>query len=166
MSLMKYPSAPVWRRLLISSATMDVAAFGTKQGIGRTGVHLRYHKSEDYKLLTKEQKDELREWRETDEGKEAMAKDKGKKGRKVHFDAKQKKAMAASVEKKVAAKLKAIEDEKSSSDEMKAYIMSLIKEVATEDTTTTANTSASTGQQVGTTPLLKSILKRAKNGQN
>ena len=107
----------------ISLTTAEIATFGTKQGIEKVGVHLQYHKSEDYKLLTREQKDELHEWRETDEGKEAMAKDKGKKGCKVHFDAKQKKAMAASVEKKVAAKLKAIEEEKSSSDEMKAYIM-------------------------------------------
>ena len=36
-----------------------------KQSIGSTGVHLRYHTKEEYSALTKEQKQELREWRMT-----------------------------------------------------------------------------------------------------
>ena len=34
-----------------------------KPSIGKTGVHLRYHTPEEYRGLSKEQKDELREWR-------------------------------------------------------------------------------------------------------
>eukprot|EP00957_Ditylum_brightwellii_P078033 5931717-Ditylum_brightwellii.AAC.1 len=37
--------------------------FGSKQGIGKTGIHLRYHESDEYAQLTHEQKKELREWR-------------------------------------------------------------------------------------------------------
>ena len=36
-----------------------------KQIIGSTGVHLCYHTKEEYSALTKEQKQELREWRMT-----------------------------------------------------------------------------------------------------
>jgi hypothetical protein len=32
--------------------------------IGTTGVHLRYHKQQEYNKLSREQKDELLEWRE------------------------------------------------------------------------------------------------------
>ena len=35
----------------------------SKPSIGKTGVHLRYHKTEEYRQLTTEQKNELREWR-------------------------------------------------------------------------------------------------------
>ena len=34
-----------------------------KASIGKTGVHLRYHTPDEYRGLSKEQKDELREWR-------------------------------------------------------------------------------------------------------
>ena len=37
----------------------DVNAFGTKKGIGKSGVHLRYHNFQDYKRLPEEQKYEL-----------------------------------------------------------------------------------------------------------
>ena len=34
-----------------------------KPSIGKTGVHLYYHKTSEYRTLNQEQKDELREWR-------------------------------------------------------------------------------------------------------
>jgi hypothetical protein len=40
----------------------DISAFGANKGIGKTGVHLRYHPSAEYNKLTTGQKDELREW--------------------------------------------------------------------------------------------------------
>jgi hypothetical protein len=54
----------------IGDATADVAAtFGDKPGIGKSGVHLRYYEPEEYKKLNKEQKQELREWRDNNPGK-------------------------------------------------------------------------------------------------
>ena len=43
----------------------DVASAGgnAKKGIGKTGVHLRYHKHKEFLALTPEQKDELIKWR-------------------------------------------------------------------------------------------------------
>ena len=40
-----------------------VAGFGDKPGIGRTGVHLRWHGENEYSELTKEQRRELNQWR-------------------------------------------------------------------------------------------------------
>lgn len=53
-----------------------VAAFGSKKGIGNTGVHLQHHKVLAYKALTQEQQDELCKWRKTPEGAKAMAESK------------------------------------------------------------------------------------------
>ncbi len=54
----------------------DISAFGAKKGIGKTGVHLQYHPSSEYQKLTSEQKDELRDWRKSPEGKK-QSKQKG-----------------------------------------------------------------------------------------
>jgi hypothetical protein len=84
----------------------DVSAFGVKKGIGRSGVHLRYHSPPEYAKLSKEEKDELREWRQTSEagkGKPNRGKD-FKKEQGVRFETN--KAIASAVEKKVAEKLK------------------------------------------------------------
>ena len=43
---------------------MEVSDATTKKpNIGKTGVHLLYHKNSEYRTLTQEQKDKLREWR-------------------------------------------------------------------------------------------------------
>ena len=44
-------------------AYVNVSSFGTKKGNGSSGVPLRYHKKEEYDLLTKAQQRELHEWR-------------------------------------------------------------------------------------------------------
>ena len=46
------------------SSVMDPSPTTTKKpSIGKTGVHLRYYKTGEYKNLTNEQKEELKEWR-------------------------------------------------------------------------------------------------------
>ena len=47
------------------SSVMDPSPTKTKKpSIGTTGVHLRYYKTGEYRNLTNEQKEELKEWRE------------------------------------------------------------------------------------------------------
>jgi hypothetical protein len=108
----------------------DVSSFGAKEGIGSSGVHLRYHKPDEYETLSNDQKEELRIWRK-------KSKDKPKKGRasKPGVQTKQQRdsAMAAAVEKKVekklAAALKAADESAApTEDEARAYIMALMKE--------------------------------------
>ena len=43
---------------------MTIAANDSKPSIGKTGVHLRYHKHHEYKKLMHEQRRELSEWRQ------------------------------------------------------------------------------------------------------
>ena len=43
---------------------MTIATNHAKPSIGKTGVHLRYHKHHKYKRLTHEQRHELSEWRQ------------------------------------------------------------------------------------------------------
>jgi hypothetical protein len=61
----------------ISDSTgADIASFGAKEGIGNSGVHLRYHKPEEYNTLGREQKDKLCEWRKTSKGSKMKTIDK------------------------------------------------------------------------------------------
>ena len=55
----------------------DISSFGAKEGIGATGVHLRYHTDVEYKDLSEEQQDELRAWCLTPEGKKRSKCGKG-----------------------------------------------------------------------------------------
>ena len=52
-----------------SSARSDVRFKGTgKKGIGKSGVHLRHQKPEEYNRLTHDQRKELQEWRSKKSG--------------------------------------------------------------------------------------------------
>ena len=65
--------------------TSEISSFGSKSGVGKTGVHLRFHKHKEYQTLNPEQKSELKEWREKEvaagrgakSGGNGKAKDKG-----------------------------------------------------------------------------------------
>ena len=45
------------------TSKVEVSSFGTKTGIGKKVVHLQYHKPPEYANLSKDQNEELREWR-------------------------------------------------------------------------------------------------------
>ena len=81
----------------VSYEATDVAAFGTKPAIGKSGVHFRYYDKSEYSKLTKEQKMELCEWRSKGGAERERSDAKSKK-------AKFNKAVAAAVEKKSASR--------------------------------------------------------------
>ena len=62
-----------WGTIDISYATAEVYYFGSKPGIGKTGVHLCCHTDAEYKRLKKEQPDELREWRKSNSTRDMKA---------------------------------------------------------------------------------------------
>ena len=105
--------------LAVSYKATDVAAFGTKPGIGKSGVHFR-NKSE-YSKLMKEQKIELREWRSKG-GAERGRSDARKK--KAKFE----KAVAAAVEKKISEQANLSEEEKMAGEKLRSLVASIIKE--------------------------------------
>jgi hypothetical protein len=149
----------------ISDATaafnrVEISSFGTKEGIGKTGVHLRYHKSEEYSTLSSDQMDELREWRKSPEGKKQSKRKAGKRDNSKGGDfkrVKRDKAMAASVNKQVEKRLaelgKQAKDtsDEPTEDEARAYIMSLLEGVTPAVTATKKKVS------------LKSIMAKVKN---
>ena len=105
--------------LAVSFETTDVAAFGTKPGIGKSGVHFRYYDKSEYSKLTKEQKTELHEWRKG--GAERGRSDA--KTKKAKFE----KAVAAAVEKKISEQVKASEEEKLAGEKLRSLVTSIVK---------------------------------------
>jgi hypothetical protein len=136
----------------------NVSSFGTKKGSGASGVPLRYHAKQEHDLLDKKQKDELREWRKSS----AFKGEKNKKGEKPDKFATTK-AIASAVEKKVAKKLKAMEQEKAAEVDTEACVMSIVNKCAGEagkGHVSYANAEPDTPPKM---PSLHSILKKAKN---
>jgi hypothetical protein len=145
------------------SEDAEISSFGAKSGKGsKTGVQLRYHKGPEYSRLSNEEKDELREWRNTQtDGKNSKKRGKGKQGHKSTD-----KAIAAAVEKKVEAKMKAIAESKTKEVEAEAFIISCLEKYATGTTLPPKPSSTVTIAPVkAQATFLKSILHRAKNGQ-
>ena len=143
----------------ISDVTVEASAaegFGTKQGIGKTGVHLRYHEQHEYKELTKAQRLELKQWRE-------KQKEKGgdPPNKKAKREGRMTKKQISAISKAVVKHMTESKKDKEETDDVDAIIMSLKsmevpipaekKEMKTADHVK-VNTSA-----------LKSILRRAKN---
>ena len=149
--------------LTVTFEEADVSAFGAKKGIGKTGVHLRYHPKPEYNKLTTNQKDELREWRETTGG----GKNKGKKSphKKQKGTAKftSDKAIAAAVEKQVSERLKAADKEKTQGAKAKAYIMSILSELSGSKATVAAAVTLPPVVAPSLPPTLRGIIRRAKN---
>lgn len=145
---------------------IGATASGPKAGIGKTGVHLRYHTSAEYKDLTTAQKDELREWRSEDPASRSGPK---KKKRKKNNQAMGKKAIAAVVAKQVAAQLKASteqkEEEKNDEDLLCSMVDAAVK-LQLGNTATAAAATASNSNSPSTPRrkvTLKSILRNAQN---
>ena len=87
----------------ILDTTAEVSAFGPKPVIGKTGVHLRYHKNTKNKRLTKEQWDKLWKWLKTPQYSVHEGKTKAAKKSRERFknNSKREKTMAATVQKEI-----------------------------------------------------------------
>ena len=171
------PSDPVARRrnivrgggaTEISSASANGGGnggkgFGDKAGLGKTGVHLRWHTPEEFKRLSKKQKRELFDWRKTQDEQNSGG---GKTGRASKQQKSQEDAIAAAVEEKLASMKKKEQDKKKTDERARSYIMSLFPETSDDvklppkPPTTTSNASAV--QKVNKVTL-QSILQKAKN---
>jgi hypothetical protein len=142
-------------------AYANVSSFGTKKGNGSSGVLFRYHKKEEYDLLNKAQRAELREWRmnkSTEGGK--------KKGGDRKFDTAKAKAIASAVDKKINERMKSIEQEKSTNDDTDAYIASVVdKHLAKSGKFVQISDATSTPTPAAAAPTLKSIVKCAKKSK-
>jgi hypothetical protein len=140
----------------------EVSSVLSKKSLGRTGVHLRYYKVDEYKKLSKEQKDELREWRDNNpdiaKGKKDKKKGGGKEPKKMKIQ------VASMVSKQVEKHLKKMMEEEDESNTVydKAAISAMIEEAIKKKS---PSSSSNVSQTTATTKKvsLKSILKNAKN---
>ena len=161
----------------ISDITANISGFGDKPGIGKTGVHLRWHSDDEYKNLSQDQRKELNRWRSKQRkaNPDFNSNDKKRSGppNSQKREKKAKKAMAAAIEKQVEEKLnekmKASEEDQQTDDEFKSYIMGLIKSASDKTSTSIASSnsknSGATASATSSDPpiTLRSILKRVKN---
>jgi hypothetical protein len=145
---------------MVSDVTAKVSStFGNKSGLGKSGVHLRYHTTEEYKALSKEQRLELKEWRQKN-GKDKKGTNTNEKSPKKSVT----KKLISAITKEVSKQLKG-KDKVNDNDDLDGIIMSLQstsnadeseksskKARFVEDPTTKVSTSA-----------LKSIIRRARN---
>ena len=139
---------------------MDPSPTTTKKpSIGKTGVHLRYYQTGEYRNLTNEQKEELKELRANNPNTFKAGSKKDKKEAPKKSKSSMKKQVASLVE---AALNKSVKFDDQVNDEEK-YSMSMVQAAVTK----TINHKNDQQSQDKPKVSLKSILKHAiKNGNN
>jgi hypothetical protein len=139
----------------------NVSSFGTKTGRGtKTGVHLRYHKHSEYQKLSTDEQAELHEWRSTQVGGRKGGSNKDRPTKKVQYD---EKSIAAVVDKKIEAKMKAVADTHSKEAEAEAFVVSCLQKLANGGLMKPNVVATTSSAKAANSQLLKSILGRAKN---
>ena len=138
------------------SSVMDPSTTTTKKpSIVKTGVHLHYYKAGEYRNLTNEQKEELKEWRANSPNTFKAGSKKAKK----ELPKKSKSSMIKQVSSFVEAALnKSVKFEDQVNDEKK-YIMSMVQAAVTKPLNQKNDQQSQEKPKVS----LKSILKHAKN---
>ena len=138
------------------SSVMDSSPATTKKpSIGKTGVHLHYYKTGEYRNLSNEQKEELKEWRANNPNTFKAGSKKAKKEAPKKPKSSMKKQVASLVE---AALNKSVKFDDQVNDEEK-YIVSMVQAAVTK----TLNQKSDQQSQDEPKVSLKSILKHAKN---
>ena len=126
-----------------------------KPSIGKTGVHLRFHKNSEYRTLNQEQKDELRESRVNNPNSPKS----GSKEPSNEPSKKPKSFMKKQVPSHIEAELKRAGESEAQQSNEEQYIMSMVEAAVTK----TLNQQSDPKPQAKPKVTLKSILKNAKN---
>ena len=126
-----------------------------KPSIGKTGVHLRYYKTAEYRNLNQEQKDELREWRANNPNISKAGLKKAKK----EVPKKPKSSMKKQVASLVEAELEKTVRFDDQDNDLEKYIMSMVQAAVTK----TLNQKNDQQPQAKPKVSLKSILKHAND---
>ena len=148
----------------VGDVTADVGAtdagFGTKPGLGKTGVHLRYYEEAEYKKLPKAQQEELRQWRIEQRKKGVSFGKKGKRDSKKYGSngggGLSKKEVASVVSEEMK---KLLHDE----EEVDALISALGSNQASESAGSSKKVRINEPQMTVNRSALRSILRRVKN---
>ena len=136
-----------------------------KKGIGKAGVHFRFYNSDEYRKLSKDQKKELREHRESN-GKGRKLSAKG--GSNIN-PLKNVAAKLAQIDTRIEEKLKTTEADATSAEQLQTFLVALVNGTKAVSTANASSTVALPPPPATATPpipplvALQSILKRAKN---
>ena len=149
------------------TTTSGGGAPSPKSGIGKTGVPLRFHTREEYRSLTSEQKQELKEYRDQREqdGKSRKLSEKSPpKSGNQPSKKRLKSLIAAAVAKQMKETAVPPAVEATGDDEIRQYLVSLMQGASTTPTATASATTAQASSSASPSPavVLKSILKNAK----
>ena len=138
-----------------------------RTGIGKTGVHLRYYETADYNKLNADQKNELRAWRSTPEGKAALANDKSAPGRRrdgkrQHHNTRA--SIESVIDERFNARLKAIEDEREKDRHVNVLLAALEQQTPKRQAIVgSASELPNSNAMNNAKEYLKSILNKSKN---
>ena len=111
------------------SVSFNISGVDGNNGRGKkTNIDLRWHTSEEYKTLSREEKEELREWQQTKDGKAATSEQQKKyqnekKRKRVSSSKKKAKAKIAALEKVLEEKNALLEEQK-----QEAEVLAVVKE--------------------------------------
>lgn len=160
----------------ISDVTAEVSAgFGTKVGVGKTGVHLRWHTKPEYAKLPLDQKKELAEWRKKTEGEtggkgnKGSKKKNGKSGNDGKNPKKDSKGVIAALSQEIVKQMKKKEADDNENDDVDALIMSLQANTSLKSSDQGASKKARIDEKATmqvSTPALKSIIRRVRNNNS
>jgi hypothetical protein len=143
--------------------TAEVSGLGGKPSIGKTGVHLRYHKHKEFSKLSREQRDELTAWRESLPDSDPR-RSKAKKAKTEKAKPLSKRQVASVFNKELKKLMK--EEGKADKEEKKGItvetVAAMVKDAVSKEISAAT---ASSANELSVKSSLKSILKRAKNGQ-
>ena len=144
--------------------TADISSFGSKSGVGKSGVHLRFHKHNEYQTLNSEQNSELKEWREKEiaagrglrrgasPGKKAKGGDKSNdKTLNARID--------AAVAKKLAANSKATADEATNQAAADNMVVSALQRLSGQAVNTSSGQISAGAVNAQKTKFLNSIVR-------
>ena len=161
-------SAQVSKSTTTISATSGTNEPRTKRGIGKTGVPLRFHTAAEYAKLTREQKVELREFRDKREiqGKSQKLLNPSNKS-KGNYNNRQNKRLKSMVAEAVAKQLESNEppnNETTNDDEktLRKYLVSLMKGSESKAPTNPPGNANASSAQARAPVTLRSILRKAK----
>jgi hypothetical protein len=107
--------------------TATISSVDYSAGRGGTGVDLRWHTPQEYRALSKEKKDELYQWTQSDVGKEAL-----NKSREVYLSGKKKKGKGKD-DKETPKKRKKWLANYAKKPKGRAHIMSLVAKINKDD---------------------------------
>ena len=148
---------------LVSEAKLEVSSStsGKPPSIGKTGVEFRCCKKDEFRKLSKEQREELIEHRKSNNQ---------PKKKRVNFNSSDpRKSISELVAKEIEAQKKAEKVKENDEQQLEKYIMSIVSKASSSAPATSSSggvtsstTASSQASPSGSSSALKSILKRAK----